>query len=217
MKLSKTLALLGAVATLAVSAHAQRGQGGMRMMGGGQQPAWMLLSRDDVREDLKITDEQKDKLSSMQEEMMNSMRQRFGGGGGGGQRPSREEMQKMREEMEKEVNTKLAAILTPEQIKRLGEVSIQMSGSAAVMRPEIAKELGITEDQKTKIAELQQTMGRANRAVFGDESLAQDEKMARVRKNSEVLNTEIDKLLTPEQKTKLKAMGGAPFTRRDER
>ncbi len=223
MKLSKTLALLGAISILAVSASAQR-QGGMRMMGGGgAQPAWMLLARTDVQEDLKLTDDQKTKLDTMRDEMMASMRERFqrggGGGNGGGERPSREEMQKQRAAMEKEVNDKLAAILTADQIKRIKEISIQMAGSSSVYREEIAKELAITETQKTKLDELQTTMNRANRSLMEkvrNQEIDPESFQASMKKNSEALNAEIDKVLTSAQKDKLKAMGGSPFTRKDE-
>ncbi len=224
MKLTKTLALIAVITSLSVSAYAQRGQGGggrgqgggMRMMGGqgGGQSSVFLLMRNDVRDDLKISDEQKDKLSALQDEMRESMRNRMQNGGG--QRPSREEMQKQMAEMQKEMETKVAAILTADQVKRLKEVSIQMAGSSAVMRPDISKEIALTEDQRTKITELQGTAQRANRSVFQDQSLSQDDKMAKVRKNADALNTEIDKILTADQRTKLKAMSGAPFTRKDE-
>lgn len=225
MKLSKTLALLGALSILAVSASAQR-QGGMRMMGGGgAQPAWMLLARTDVQEDLKLTDDQKTKLDTMRDEMMASMRERFqrggggGNGGGGGERPSREVMQKQRVAMEKEVNDKLAAILTADQIKRVKEISVQMAGSSSVYREEIAKELAITEAQKTKLDELQTTMNRANRSLFEkvrNQEIDMESAQASMKKNSDALNAEIDKVLTSAQKDKLKAMGGSPFTRKDE-
>ena len=219
MKLSRTLALLGAIATLAVSAYAQRDQGGMRFMVGNQQQGWMLLARRDVQDDLKLTDEQKDKLATMREEMTTSMRERFGRGGGGGERPSREEMQKQMSDLQKQVDEKLATILTPEQTNRLKEISIQMSGSSAALRSNVAKELGITADQKTQLEALQRKMGQANRSLMQkvrDQEMDMESAQASMKKNSESLNAEIDKVLTADQRTKLKAMGGAPFERKDD-
>ena len=45
-----------------------------------------------------------------------------------------------------------------------------------------------------------------------DSGLSPQEIMGRVENNNKVLGTEIQKLLTGEQKTKLTAMGGKPFT-----
>ena len=228
MKLRTTLSTLALVATLAIavvaapSAHAQRGQGGgqrgggMRMMGGmGSSPAF-LLRRTDVQDDLKLTGEQKDRLNVMQEDMMKSMRERFTSGG---ERPSREEMTKIFEAMQKDTDAKVAEILTPEQSKRLGEIAVQMAGNAAALNPKYAKDLNITPEQKAKMDALNASMQTANRAVqqkMRDGDLERDAAMETMKKNSDALNVEIGKLLTQAQKDKLKAMSGAPFTRKDE-
>lgn len=217
---------MGLALVIAPNAHAQRGQGGqggggqrgggMRMMGGmGSSPAF-LLRRADVQDDLKLTGEQKDRLNVMQEDMTKSMRERFMSGG---ERPSREEMTKIFETMQKEAEAKVAEILTPEQVKRLDQIAVQMAGNAAAMNPKFAKDLNITADQKTKMEALSTAMQSANRGVqqkmrSGD--LDRDAGMETMKKNSDALNVEIGKLLTQTQKDKLKAMSGAPFTRKDE-
>src|SRR5690349_22214412 len=107
----------------------QRGQfGGQFGQRGGQAMVMsesMLLSRNDVRKEINLTEEQKTKLEAMQKEMQDKMRAQFQGGrnqGGdnNGQAGTRggfdmEAMQKQMEEMQKESNEKTKAILTPEQ------------------------------------------------------------------------------------------------------
>lgn len=50
-----------------------------------------------------------------------------------------------------EAEKKLKGILNDKQFTRYREISLQMAGPDAVMRPDIAQQLGLSEDQKTKI------------------------------------------------------------------
>jgi Spy/CpxP family protein refolding chaperone len=229
MKNLRLLAVFG-VALLTVSAFAQgfggmRGQGrggGMMMRGmGGVMPAGMLLMREDVQEELKLSSEQIDKLKDAQEAMQQKMRENFqrgggragggepGGGGGGGA---------MREAMlaiQKESDETIAKILTPEQSKRLKEISLQLSGNRAVMRPEVQKDLGLTPDQVKKIQDLQTKQQEAMRSVMQkarNQEISMEEVGPTMERNEKILNDEIAKVLSQAQRDKLKAMGGAPFT-----
>ena len=179
MKFTQAIAIV-AVSALTISAFAQGGAGGgggrggqgrggqgrMMMMGGGGgvMPATFLLQRDDVQADLKLTSEQKEKLDALRTKSMEKMREVFtaggggggnGGGGGGGGRgfqlsdEQRKTMEKMNEETTKEVNT----ILTAEQAKRIRQIGIQLAGPRAVVTADVAKELGLSDDQNKKIAD----------------------------------------------------------------
>ncbi len=226
MKLRSTLATLALVAALAATlvaapnALAQGGGGrqggGWGMRGGGMmQSSAFLLRRTDVQDDLKLTTEQKDKLAAMQEEMQTAMREKFAGG----ERPSREEMGKLFAEMGKKMDEGIATILTPDQVKRLDEIAVQMAGNAAALNPKYAKGLAITPDQKAKMDALQATMQKANAAIrekVQSGEIDREGMTALVKKNSDALNAEIGKILTGAQKDKLKAMSGAPFERKDE-
>ena len=83
MKLTKAIALFAAAALAAVSlaqfpGGPGGGRGGMRMMGGmgGMMPAPFLLARQDVRDDLKLTNEQLNKLDAMRDRI-NAVRDRI--------------------------------------------------------------------------------------------------------------------------------------------
>lgn len=199
---------------LVVAAMAQGGPGGQgRGMRGGfnmqDRSGVMLLGRTDVQRDLALTTEQRDKLQAMQDEMRSKMREMFQGGGGGGA-DTQDAMRTLMESTQKEV----AAILTPAQMKRLGEIRIQLMGARAAMDPEVQKSLGVTADQKTRLDRLMTGMQEANAAVrarMQNGDLSREEGMASMTRNTEVLNAEIAKVLTEEQNAKLKEMGGKKF------
>lgn len=83
-----------------------------------------------------------------------------------------------------------------------------------MLNEELAKELKITDEQKQKARDLQAKQSEANRSVREKAQSGEldfSEIRAIMEKNSKALNEELGKLLTDEQKAKLKAMGGAPF------
>lgn len=219
MNLKKILVSVVVLACIG-SAFAQGGgqgrRGGMMQFGGrgGGSPV-MLLQREDVQGELKLTDDQKSKLSGIRDKMQDRMREAFQAAAGGGGQPDREkmmaEMQKVTAEIQKEVD----GILNEDQKKRLRELAVQRAGNGAVMMPDVAKELGITDAQKTKIQALQQKQGEATQALFEkmrSGELDRDQMREKMEGNQKALDEEIGKILTEDQKTKLKAMAGKPFT-----
>ena len=63
---------------------------------------------------------------------------------------------------EKTIGDKLVSILTPEQHKRLKEISVQVLGAVVLLNPEVAKQLEITEEQKQRTARRSQDGGDGN-------------------------------------------------------
>ena len=124
-------------------------------------------------------------------------------------------MEKMQADTKKEVE----AILTPTQVKRLGEINIQFNGNRSVSQKDVAKALGITDDQTKAIADLNKKQGEATRGLsqkVQDGELTREDAEAKRKKNDEILDSEIGKLLTESQKAKLKELGGKKFERKDE-
>lgn len=206
-----TIAIVGIVG----SAFAQGGGQGRRgfgMMGGrgGGSPV-QLLQREEVQTELKLTEDQKSKLSGLQQKMMDKMRESFQGG----ERPSQEKMREIFTKVGEEIQKEVDGILTPEQNKRLKELAVQRSGNAAVLNPATAKELGLTEEQNTKIKSLQEKQNEANQAIgekIRNGELEGREGFEKMQANQKVFDEELGKILTEAQKTKLKEMGGKPFT-----
>lgn len=221
--------LLGiAILAIAVMSQAQRGGGFGGMMGGGGAAA--LLAREDVKADLKLTDEQKDKLAALmptgdREAMMAMFQEIMKEAGISDFQEMRTEegQKKMAPVMAKrmaDMKKKQEAILTPEQNKRLAEINVQFNGNRVVTQADVAKALSVTEEQTKAIADLSKKQGEAMRGLFqkvqSGEMTMEDVQASR-KKNDEILDSEIGKLLTEKQKAQLKEMAGTKkFERKDE-
>ena len=106
------------------------------------------------------------------------------------------------------------ALLTEPQQKRIKEIQIQLQGDAAATIPDVQTALGLTDDQKAKIKDLQAKQNEANQAIMEKVRSQELDRAAAGEartKNQQVLKDEIHKVLTPEQLTKLKELGGKPF------
>lgn len=213
MKLAR-IAVIAALSTLAALSFAQ---GRMMMgMGGGGGKA-MLLNREDVQRDLALTSAQKDKLEGAREEMMEKMREVFTAAREQGTDMSamRPQMEKMMKDSEKTI----LAILTPEQNKRLKEISIWVNGNRSILDEEIQKDLKMTDDQKSKAKGLQTKQGEAMQSLFEkmrNQEIDREEMQAAMKKNNDILDAELGKLLTAEQTAQLKSMKGKEFKADDQ-
>lgn len=212
------VALLSCVAL----AGAQQGQGGGRGQGRGGRNNTSelgLAMRADVQKDLAVTDDQKTKLTEYSDKQRAARRAAGGGGRGNGGGAAggtfdREAFMKAQEEARAQTHKDLAAILNEGQMKRLGEISIQLQGNRALTNAEVQKSLGLSEDQITKIKDLATKMQEANRGLqekVRSQEMTREESQAAMAKNNATMNAELAKILTADQAAKLKAMGGKPF------
>jgi hypothetical protein len=90
-----------------------------------------------------------------------------------------------------------------------------LAGNLAAADPGVQKDLAVTDAQKSSIKTLMQKAQDANRAVFdkmrnGD--IDREEFPQIMRQNAQILKDELGKILTDDQKAKIKAMSGKPFT-----
>lgn len=185
------------------------GGGGFGRGGGGGGAPEVTL-RADVSKELKITDEQKTKIIAARSGMGEKMREVFTNAGG-----DRDAMQKGMADImaasEKEVN----AVLTDAQKVRLKELWIQRQGNNAIQNEGVQKDLGLTDEQKAKIKDLNDKSMEAMTALFEkmrNQEIEREQMQEAMAKNQEVMKTELGKILTVDQVAKLKAMGGAAFT-----
>ena len=252
MKLNKIIAML-AITVVAAGVMAQGGGGGGGRQGGrfmqfGQQlgggdPAQLLLGGgfgggrrgggggggggnnqlEAIEADLKLTDDQKKKISDIRDGVNTKRREMFtrnggGGGGGGGFTPPTEEQMKEMQKLSEDAAKQVDSALNADQQKRLKQISLQLSGNRAVANKDTAKELGLSDDQNSKIADLVKKSGEAMTAI-GERVRSGEIQFSEVReqmqKVNEVLQAEIGKVLTDAQKAKLKEMQGPEFKRDD--
>jgi len=204
-----------------------QGQGGGRRQGRVGRTAVLTLSsivqRADVQSDIKVTDDEKTKLEALrpQRRQGGGAGGNGGGGNGGGAGAARNRtppdpaaIAARRAEEKKQ----LEGILTADQMKRLGEILIQMQGDSAVADPDVQTAINFTDDQKAKLKDLNTKYQEATRSLM-DKVTSQEIDQAAAREafttNQKTLTDEIHKLLTADQVEKLKTLGGAPFKRED--
>ena len=202
----KFATLLFITAVLAALGAAQGGRGG----GFGPQTPYSLVTRKDVGKELKLTDDQASKLRLAQDDIGQQRRQAF--------QDSQGDMDAMMKAMAK-LNDSLAvsdkAILNADQFKRLLEIFVQRAGTMAVVDADVQKTLKLNDDQVKQIMDLQDKQNAANRSLFQKVQSGEIDRAdvgGMMQKNTEALKTAIEKVLTDENKTRLKAAGGAPFT-----
>lgn len=179
-----------------------RGPGGF---GGGGGGVVSLITNTEVQSDIKLTDEQKDKLAAWYEKHQDKVEEKTKGLG-----REREDFRKRFEimaELNKEAEKEIEGVLKPEQLKRVKQISLQMQGSRALTTEQVQKDLGITEEQKEKFQKIGEESREAFRSTF-QQGRPDFEKMQAMQKE---IGEKYQGVLTSEQKTKWKEMTGEPF------
>lgn len=178
---------------------------GMRMMGGGMGPAFLLMN-EKVREELELVDSQIRELEDLQQKMGEKMQELFRDmrNTGGDMRQAFEELRPKMEEMTKDLEQDIDEILTPDQRRRFKQLYNQTRirgfggvGQGMLDNDEIKKELNITSEQEEKLRE--------------EAKKAQDflnEETAKLRKKA---MERILGVLTAEQRKKYEEMVGEEF------
>lgn len=200
---------LAVVVAMAQLAEAQRDEGGRGRGRGGSGgrgfpiSSVRLATADEVQAALKLTDVQKDQVEEINDQLRDDVRGIFQGGGGF------EEMQKLNQE----ASAKLAAALDETQNKRLMGILVQVNGPNALAEPAVSKELNVTEEQQTKLADIRQSGMESFRDAF-QEMQDQDVSREEMRAKFDELRAETDKkllaVLTSEQQAQLEALKGEP-------
>ena len=124
------------------------------------------------------------------------------------------EARKLTEKATKKANEEVAEILDTDQLQRLGQLQLQRAGLGALSRPEVAKHLGLTEDQQAQISKVQEDARSEGRGAFGDRNMSDEDRramFARMRENREKMQADILAVLTDEQKETFDKMKGEPF------
>jgi len=194
------LAAACVAATLLVAdASAQPPGGRGRGMGmGGMMSHASLLRQEAVQADLGIPADLKTKIST-------ELPDRAPGGGGGGnpRDMTDEQRQKWMEERRArnaEDDKKVAGLLSPAQLARLKQIRIQALGAGVLMDETLAKELGVTDEQTTKLQSAMQEMRQAGGGGGGNPGEMRAKMTAKAME-----------ILTADQKAKLEALKGPAF------
>ncbi|MBX7132023.1 MAG: hypothetical protein K1X67_05015 [Fimbriimonadaceae bacterium] len=199
----KKLILIATLSATLVVAFAQPGGPpggggpGRRMgpmtMGGG------LLMSPDVQKELGMTASQKQKVEALFKSMPRPSMPEPG---------KRPEPPKGMDDFEK----KLKAILNASQLARFEQLQLQARGPMAIMEPETAKKLGLTEKQKTQVRDIFQSSRRPQPPQSKPGERPDFEKMQKdIAKYRNELNAKLLGVLTADQRKKWSSMIGKPF------
>ncbi len=196
--------VVAVVAMLSSSALAQR-RGGQRGGFGGRGGKLGILQDPAIRAELEIVEDQEKELEKIRDEVRDKFREMFSGMRDLPAEERREAFEKMRGKMQealKEIETKVDDILIPSQRERLGQLALQnrmrRSGTdGALADATLAKELGITEEQKKRMA-----------AVAKKVQAELQEKINKLRLEA---RDEVLQVLTPQQREKLTRMIGEQY------
>jgi Spy/CpxP family protein refolding chaperone len=171
----------------------QRGQGGRG--GGGD-----LTSNEKVQSDLQLSDEQKESIKKVADKA----REERSSLAGLSQEDRRAKMQEMRKDMEQKVD----AVLNDKQKARMKEIRLQVRGTAALTDKEIAEALKLTDDQVNKIKDLNKTLADARTEAFSGGRPDADA-MAKLTKLRTETNDKVLAVLNSDQKASFETMQGA--------
>lgn len=219
-RVSRAMLVVGIVlSATVVLAQRPEGRGGRGFRGGGPGQGVMLLSVPEVREELKITDEQVKSLEEVRDMLQEvNFRDQLQGLRDLDREQRREKMQELQAKMEEvgqKVEARLKEILNADQLKRLGELQLQREGAMAIARPPVAEQLGLSDEQREKVRSIlastrpQRGQERPN---FGELSREERQKLMEERRaQREKAESEVVAVLTDEQKAKWSEMQGEDF------
>jgi hypothetical protein len=160
-----------------------------------------------VQRELKLTEDQVAKVTEINEELRADRFEIMQGS----QEDSRAKVEKIKE-LTKAATAKVDDTLDDAQKKRLQEISIQVNGAPSLANPDIAKALGITEDQRKRMAEVRaafmQSMDDLGETVS---NLTQEEIQAKLVEAREEVHKKLLAVLSDEQQAAFEKMKGAPF------
>lgn len=174
---------------------------GGRMMGGNIR--MMLLMREDVQKELNLSQTQKAKLEQMRQEMMQAMQQL--------RDLPPEQRREQRQALQQRYDP--TSVLTDAQRKRLRELELQWQGPSALLDPEIARQVGLTEEQQAKIRGIIQESFQAMRERFqpGQPPEQSGDRMQEIQRAREQTEKKILEVLTPAQRERWQQLLGKPF------
>lgn len=201
-------------ALLASSVWAQDQERGRRGRGGfgGGFGRGGLLTNDQVQKELKLTDDQKEKI----QETLRSGREGFDFRGLR-ELPEDERRAKLDEFRKKaeEARQKSEAVLTPEQAQRLMGITLQVRGNSALSDPEIAKAVNLSEDQVSMLKTINDETSKKRRELFQSGRSQEREERQKLREQMDQLEkdseAEIQGLLTDDQKAQITKLKGEKF------
>jgi Spy/CpxP family protein refolding chaperone len=189
------------------------------MTGGPAAEAFRLLRLEEIQKELQLTDEQKAKLRDLAEKSFARMREEWNATrdlSPEERRKKAEELRAKSQERFDEIRKKIEEILLPFQIQRLKEIRVQMLGVRALRDAEVAKALGLTDEQKEKLQAIEKESREKMQSFFGNvQNLSPEERRAKFNQMRDKFREAVKetqekalKVLTPAQLDALEKLKG---------
>lgn len=180
----------------------------------------ILVQQKSVQKELKLSEDQVEKLKQVVAKMREPVISQSGGDRPGG--VNREEISKKLAEAREAAETDRNAILTADQSRRLNEIAMQQTGPLALAQPDVAKDVGLTDEQQAKVKEIYDAYRTEMRILLpagGGRGLppflTAGGGLEETRKKHATLRKDTDDkllaLLKDDQKKALEKLNGEPF------
>jgi len=102
----------------------------------------------------------------------------------------------------------LTDTLNAKQSKRLDQITMQFTALTQLTKPEIVRELKLTDDQVKKFQEMQTEARKALAELLRSKDADKSKKLAKLQEET---RTKVLAVLTEDQKTKVREIAGPPF------
>jgi hypothetical protein len=205
-----TFSLMGSIASAQQRQPDPRGLFNTHLM----QPVVVMESYT-VRQDLKLTDGQADKLKLILDGVADAEKKLGTGRGGDFRLQTAEQRQERRAEFQKrliEANEQAVAILTDDQKIRINQIRIWILRGKALFTVEVCGELKITDEQKESILEVFKDLRQKKLEIPMPADGTEEEKRSKMMAQAAALSKEFDEkylaVLTKDQRARFDAMRG---------
>jgi hypothetical protein len=178
-----------------------------------------LLQTAKVKKELNVTDEQSAKLAKIADKYDREAASKLGNG-----RTEGLSAQSIRETGDKLIETsrqEVSTVLNGAQLDRLKQILLQVNGAEALQDKEVAKQVGFTAEESAKLKKL---LAQTNNELRGSLGVGparsndpnQIQKLGAYTQSAAKIDDQAQNqylgIMTAEQKQKLDALRGAPFT-----
>jgi hypothetical protein len=170
----------------------------------------------EVLDELKLGEQQRTRAAEVLESLREETRSAFASvdfrelGRDERQQRFAEAREKVEQATEK-ADLQIAKILNQQQTKRLDQLRLQREGLDALERPEVAKQLGLDEQQLTKIRNIREAQGPGRFGGPGPGGGDRGNFSERTRQRRENIDSDILAVLTDQQRAAWAEMQGEQF------
>jgi Spy/CpxP family protein refolding chaperone len=161
----------------------------------------LLLRQKSVQEELKVSEDLKKKIMDFTEKQAEAFVATR-------KLPAAEQKQK-HEEMQKENEKFIKDSLSAAQVKRLDQITMQFAALHHLLKPEHARELKLSDEQITKLKDLQKDARKGFEEILTSKGEGRTEKLAKLRME---MREKIIAILNDDQKEKVRELAGPQFT-----